>query len=85
MLLQADEVIHGERVKLYGPATKTFERVASAFTLITKKELSGADVALLQIIFKLVRNSYSPENPDHRLDAAGYLGILDDIQKGVQD
>lgn len=81
MLLKADEVIHGERVKLYGPATETFNRVANAFTLITKKELSGADVALLQIIFKLVRNSYSPENPDHLLDMLGYGGILADIQE----
>ncbi len=85
MLLQADEVIHGERVKTYGPATETFERVARIFSLITKTELTGADVALLQIIFKLIRNNYSPENPDHLLDAAGYTGILADIQEAKHE
>lgn len=80
VLLKADEIIHGERVKLYGPATETFEKVAKAFTLITGIEVSGKDVALLQMIFKLVRNQHSPENPDHLTDCAGYCGIMADIQ-----
>lgn len=80
-LLQADEIIHGERVKLYGPATETFEKVAKAFAIITGIEVSGKDVALLQMIFKLVRNQHSPENPDHLLDMLGYGGIMADIQE----
>lgn len=79
ILLQAEEAIHGERVKTYGPATTTFNHVANAFNSITGLGISSKDICLVLIIMKLVRNQHSPENPDHRLDACGYLGIMDDL------
>lgn len=85
LLIEADDIIHGERVKTYGPASETFEDVADAFCSITGKELSGRDVALLQMIFKLKRNCFSSNNRDHLLDCAGYLGIMADIQFGQGD
>lgn len=85
ILLEADEIIHGERVKTYGPASVTFDEVAVAFCSITGKELTARDVALLQMLFKLKRNCFSSDNRDHLLDCAGYLGIMADIQFGQGD
>jgi hypothetical protein len=85
ILLEADEIIHGERVKTYGPASTTFKDVAIAFNAITGESLSGSDVALLQILFKLKRNEYSPKNPDHLTDGAGYIGIMHDIQESENE
>lgn len=81
ILLKADELIHGERVAKYGDARETFGNVARIFSLITKTDLSGEHVALLQLILKLVRNSHSPENIDHLTDAAGYIGLMSEIQQ----
>jgi hypothetical protein len=82
ILLEADDIIHGERVKTYGPASETFEEVADAFCAITGKDVTGRDVALLQMLLKLKRNYHSSTNRDHLLDCAGYLGIMADIQFG---
>jgi len=82
MLLQADEIIHGERVVLYGPASETFEFVADAFFALTEKHITARDIALIQVLLKLKRNQHSSQNPDHILDSLGYMGIMADIQFG---
>jgi hypothetical protein len=38
-------------------------------------------VAKVLIALKLVRDSNSPKNRDHLLDAAGYLGLLDKVRR----
>ena len=81
ILIDADDIIHSERVKMYGPASVTFEEVAKAFVCITGIQVTGADVALLQVLFKLKRNRFSPDNTDHCTDACGYIGIMSDIQE----
>jgi hypothetical protein len=82
LLLDADAVIHSERPAQYGPASESFARIARAFNAFRpgREEIAAGDVALLLVAMKLVRNGYSPGNRDHRLDAAGYLGLFDDIQ-----
>ena len=81
ILLRADETIHGERVKTYGPATDTFQRAAYIMTQLTRKPFTPEDIAKVQIIMKLIRNEHSPTNEDHVLDLCGYAGILSDLQQ----
>ena len=80
ILTDAEEIIHGERVKSYGPATDTFQKAAWILTQLTGKEFTAEDVAKVQIVMKLIRNQYSPDNTDHLKDVAGYIGILSDLQ-----
>jgi len=76
----AEEHIHGaDRVKRYGKASDSFIDIALVASILTGKELNASDCLLVQISQKLVRNRYSPSNPEHRTDAAGYLGILQDV------
>lgn len=83
ILTKADEIIHGERVKTYGPATDTFQKAAWILTQLTGKQFTAEDVVKTQIIMKLMRNQHSPDNIDHLTDAAGYIGILSDLQEKV--
>jgi hypothetical protein len=81
ILVEAERLIR-EREAKYGEVTESFERIAAAFNALAPRPfcLGAEDVALLLVCMKLVRRSYSPENRDHLLDAAGYLGLLADIQ-----
>ena len=84
VLTEAEALIHGERARSYGDARDSFARIARAFNAFRpgREEIGPEDVALLLVAMKLVRRGYSPGNPDHLLDAAGYLGLLDDVRGG---
>lgn len=81
ILQRAEDNIHGPRVKNYGPASESFGKVARIASILTGKALTPQDVLLTMTSAKLVRNCYSPDNDDHRVDACGYLGLLDEIEK----
>lgn len=80
LLKQAEELIHGDRVQKYGPAVESFDKVAQVASILTGKQLSAEDCLLMQVAQKLVRSTYSPENPDHLRDIMGYLGMLDEVR-----
>ena len=84
LLLAADELINGERAKMYGDASESFAQAARAYCAISgqgEHDFTAQDVAKVLICLKLVRDSYTPGNRDHLLDAAGYLGLLDKIRR----
>lgn len=85
-MAEADGLIHGERATKYGPVAETFEAIANVYRAIrTDDEEKGTfdarSVAKVLVAMKLVRNRTSPENPDHLRDAAGYLGLLDELEQ----
>lgn len=82
ILTRAEELIHGERVKLYGKASDSFAEIALMASVATGKGLNAEDISKIMVCAKLIRDKYSPENIDHITDAAGYLGIIEDIRKG---
>ena len=81
ILQRAEENIHGERVKNYGPASESFNQVAAIASILNGYPLTASDVLKVMIAAKLVRNNYSPTNDDHRVDACGYLGLLDEVER----
>jgi hypothetical protein len=82
ILLEADALISGERREEYGPATASLNRVASFWSdylqyrnlLPVDTYLSGRDVAVLMILFKVARESYRPKH-DNLVDIAGYAAL----------
>lgn len=81
ILKEADEIVNGERVKLYGKATDSFQKVAWTMTQLTGKPFTAQDIVTTQIVLKLFRNQNSPNNPDHKIDICGYTAILQQLQE----
>lgn len=73
ILLDAHETVAG-RDKGYGDPVDSAERIATAFTALTGRQIFPKDVALIQILFKLVRSEHRYKR-DNMLDAAGYVWI----------
>jgi len=73
VLLTAYRIV-SERNEAYGEPTDTAERVATAFSALTKRTIKPADVALIQILFKIVRSEHGYKR-DNNVDLAGYTDI----------
>lgn len=88
VLLVADKLIHGERAATHGPVDETFHRIATIFdAMLSEAERSriGVEtpptaVAKMLIALKLARESYNPGHRDNLIDAAGYIGLLDELK-----
>lgn len=86
VLLQAVEAITKQRNNTYGPPTQDFDRIANALTALGFRfdphndggqnggALEGHHVAMIQIVLKLSRATWSPAHEDNWIDIAGYAG-----------
>lgn len=87
ILKDADQIINSDRPAKYGEVEESYAKVAEvAQAIFTEGEVSTKgftpEMALkVMIAVKLVRDSYSPGNPDHLRDAAGYIGLLDQLRQ----
>jgi hypothetical protein len=83
VLEEAQRHIYGDRHEAYGSASASFTRTGKAMgaLLHLDRDLTAAEVAMFFIVHKLSRESYNPKR-DNRVDIAGYVGLLDDIQEG---
>jgi hypothetical protein len=73
VLFEAHRIV-SQRNDAYGEPTDTAERVATAFSALTKRVIRPADVALIQILFKIVRSEHGYKR-DNNVDLAGYTDI----------
>lgn len=83
ILEEAQRLIYGDRHDAYGSATDSFTttgKVMGAWLRIGR-DLTAAEVAMFFIAHKMTRENYRPKR-DNRVDIAGYVGLLDDIQEG---
>ena len=86
MLLQADDLINGQRQEDYGDKLQNFTQIAMLFqaTLAMKLQpdarITPEDVALLMMQVKIARLAKSPDHFDSIMDIAGYAGCYDRVQ-----
>lgn len=73
VLTEAHQIV-SQRNDAYGEPTDTSERVATAFSSLTKRYIRPADVALIQMLFKIVRSEHGYKR-DNNVDLAGYTDI----------
>jgi hypothetical protein len=73
VLLEAHDIV-SKRNDAYGEPTDTCERVSTAFSTLTKRQIKPADVALIQMLFKVVRSEHGYKR-DNNVDLAGYTDI----------
>lgn len=83
LLLEAKNLIDGDRNNQYGPPTQDFECTAKVlsnlgFCFIDREgeigEIQSHHVAMIQMVVKLSRLAWSPEKRDSWMDIAGYAG-----------
>ena len=83
ILLEADELVNGERQKAYGDPISCMQRTADIFTAISGKEITAKDVPLFNIAQKLARE-LNGHKRDNLTDIAGYLDILNRVEEAKQ-
>lgn len=79
VLREALEIVDGDRDTLYGDPTENHTRAAAIFNAIAGRELSAADIAMVQIAVKLARLHNRPGHRDSHVDLAGYAALLAEI------
>lgn len=72
ILLEAQELVFGERAEQYGDPSKSFEYIAKMWSTVLKTEVEAYQVAQCMIGLKLARASASPVLRDSWVDIAGY-------------
>lgn len=91
LLLEADELINGQRQQDYGDKLQNFAQIAMlwegtlAHKLAPGQRISAEDVALCMIQVKIARLAKSPDHRDSILDVAGYAGCYDKLQEERQN
>lgn len=89
VLLDAHDIINGERQNVYGSPEDSFELIAGYWNVYMRSicaedhnlDLTGTDAAMMMALFKIAREA-NQHKRDNIVDAAGYLGIYGDMQEG---
>lgn len=60
----------------YGEARESFSRIANLWSAYLDKELTGKDVAMLMVLFKIAREQGKHKH-DNIVDAINYLALTE--------
>ena len=87
MLHEAERLVNGDRNNTYGPPEQDFERTAIMWTTYMngRRIFDAHDVAVMMILLKVSRLSWSPDKPDNWIDIAGYAACGYDIISNKQE
>lgn len=77
ILQTAEELIHGDRAKEYGPPLLNHERIATLWSAYLQHEVTASDVATMMILLKVARLKTGHGTRDTWIDIAGYAGLLE--------
>lgn len=78
ILQEAEEIVNGDRKESYGDAKTSFDNIASGWSVIAGKEITGHQVALMMAWLKIVREN-NQHKKDNLLDLAGYAYLANKI------
>ena len=87
ILDEAKDIIYGDREKTYGAPAKNLVAIAGYWAnhLNTRfgvyHDITGADVCIMMTLLKAARLGNDVTHRDSLVDAAGYLALLERIQK----
>lgn len=87
ILVQAEDLINGQRQKDYGDKLQNFAQIAMlwqgtlAMKLAPGQRITPEDVALCMMQVKIARLAKSPDHKDSIIDIAGYAGCYDMLQQ----
>lgn len=82
ILQEADALIHGTRQATYGHCLDEYTRISgmvnAAFADKLKAPLTPSDMMVFMVLLKLSRLMNDPTHRDSLVDAAGYLGCIEE-------
>lgn len=81
VLREAEELVNGDRNNQYGPPDQDFQRTADLWTIYLdgRRIIDAHDVAVMMILLKVSRLSWSADKADNWIDIAGYSACGYDI------
>ena len=79
ILRTAADLVEGDRNDTHG-GEGTMEMVAALWSTYTGHDITPSDVGRMMALMKIARARCGKADPDHDLDAAGYLGIAGAMQ-----
>ena len=82
VLEEANGLIYGERESDYGSVTDNFNNIAKGWSVIFGKDVTAEQVGLAMVWLKVARQVNKPKR-DNLVDAAGYIGCVDKVQRGL--
>ena len=74
-----------DRGDTYGKPEDNFATVASVWSAYLKHELTAMDVAMLMVLFKVVRHKTSAAHMDNLVDIAGYAACAAELKTERED
>jgi len=84
VLVEASELIVGQRQKDYGDPQINLTKIAELWTAYLDTQITGADVCKMMALLKFGRMITGKERRDDAQDAIGYLAIYADVFMGGQ-
>lgn len=79
-LLEAEELINGERAKDYGNVSDNFSNIAIGWNVIAKNGIDDRKVGHMMAWLKICRDLQNPKH-DNIVDAAGYMDRIDKMTR----
>ena len=85
ILLEAAELVAGDRERAYGDKLESHANIAALFNgylggrLLPGRALTARDVALMMVLLKVARTMTGEHHPDNYVDMAGYAGVAGQI------
>lgn len=83
VLDEAKNVINGDRQDMYGNPEDSFKLIAKYWSTYLEVDITARDATLMMVLFKLAREK-NQHKRDNIVDAAGYLGILGDMESNEE-
>lgn len=82
VLVEASEIIHGDREKTYGHPSVNLQLIARYWQVYLDRKpydqvLSVQDVCQMMVLLKLARLQNQPDHRDSLVDSVGYLGLIE--------
>ena len=78
ILREANDLIHGDRQKAYGPPAENFQRIADGWAVIGGAPVTPEQVALCMAWLKIARLRVGPHR-DSYVDGAAYLALAGEL------
>ena len=85
VLLEAHEVINGQRQDQYGNPEDSFATIAKMWSAWLGKEIFPYDAAMLMALLKVARAKHGAGHRDNHVDGCGYLALAADMAKDGKD
>lgn len=76
LLIEAAELINGERAKNYGEPQQSFENIAAHWSTYLGQKITAHDVGMMMILLKVSRAGRNRFHRDNFVDIAGYSGLV---------